>query len=90
MHCVVEEINLVQVVCIINKTKLSKYSLPPPPIFSESGGQKFKKVYHDLNSHNIGTHKRNFVKKKQRSLPVIYFPTLVNLLIVLISPKPFV
>lgn len=65
----VEEINLVQVVCIINETKLSKYSLPPPPLFSESGGQKFKrKLYHDLNSHNIGTHVRNFVKKRNNVL----------------------
>lgn len=30
----VEEMNLLQVVCIINETKLSKYSLPPPPPFS--------------------------------------------------------
>lgn len=79
MHCVVEEINLVQVVCIINETKLSKYSLFPP--FSVKAVDKnLKKLYHDLNSHNIGTHIRNFVKKKQRSLSVIYFPTLVNVL----------
>lgn len=51
-----------------------------PPIFSESGGLKLKKKYHDLNLHNIGTHIRNYVKKKQRSLLVIYFPTLVNVL----------
>lgn len=51
-----------------------------PPIFSESGRLKFKKKYHDLNSHNTGTHIRNYVKKKQRSLLVMYFPTLVNVL----------
>lgn len=51
-----------------------------PPIFSQKRWTKIKKKYHDLNLHNIGTHIRYYVKKKQRSLLVIYFPTLVNVL----------
>lgn len=41
----VEEINLVQVVCIINETKLSKYSLPPPPFSVKAVDKNLKESY---------------------------------------------